>query len=181
MSKSFPSYENVQKVREKLKDIAYQHWINDDFLTWKWWLLLILSIVPWIIWWKIVDKKRIIEILLYGTFIVILCMILDNLGTDLIWWGYPHKLFQSFPPLVPADITLVPCLMMLVYQWTNKWKSFLIMDLILSLLMSYLGEPFFIWLNFYQLTKWKLFYSFLFYNFSGIFCRWIVLKLKLLN
>ena len=112
------------------------------------------------------------EILLYGTLKAILAMLLDNIGTDLMWWGYPTKLFQMFPPLLPADITLVPYLMMLIYQWTHSWTWFLLFNLILSLFMAYIGEPLFIWLDFYELNNWKLVYSFLFYNISGVIFRW---------
>jgi hypothetical protein len=181
MSKSFPSFEEVSNVREKLKVISYEHWINDDLFTWKWWVLLLLSIVPWFIWWKISDKKRLTEILLYGTIIAILAIILDNIGTDLLWWEYPDKLFQMIPPLFPADITLVPCLMMLVFQWTKTWKTFLILNFVLSLLMAYIGEPLFIWLNFYHLNQWKLLYSLLFYIITAIIARWVVLKTKVFN
>lgn len=178
MSNPYPSFKEVQMVRQKLKEISYQHWIHDDFLTWKWWLLMLLSIVPWIIWWKIADKKRLTDILLYGMLITIFCIILDNIGTDLIWWEYPDKLFQMIPPLIPADITLVPCLMMLVYQWTSTWKTFFLFNFFLSLVMAYLGETFFIWLNLYKLNGWSLIYSLLFYNISGLVARWIVLKTK---
>ncbi|NHM32056.1 hypothetical protein [Neobacillus terrae] len=109
MSKLLPTYRDIQQLRGKLRDISYEHWLHNDLFTWRWWLLLLLTIVPWIIWWRLVDKKRVAEILLYGTLIAILAILLDNIGTDLIWWGYPTKLFQMFPPLVPADITVVPC------------------------------------------------------------------------
>src|SRR5206468_11013501 len=134
--------------------------------------LLFLTIVPWLIWWRVADKKNFNEILLYGLIIGILSIILDNIGTDLLWWEYPDKLFQMIPPLFPADLTLVPCLMMLVYQWTKSWKSFLFLNFILSLFMSYVGETLFIWLNLYKLIEWKLFYSLLFYNVCGIFARY---------
>jgi hypothetical protein len=178
MSKPFANYNDVQEIREKLKETSYEHWIHDDVFTWKWWLLLSLTIVPWFIWWRVVDKKGLNEILLYGAFIAISAIILDNIGTDLLWWGYPTKLFQMVPPLFPADITLVPCLMMLVYQWTKTWKSFLLSNFILSLFMAYIGESLFIWLDLYELNEWKLTYSLLFYNIGGIIFRWIVIKIK---
>ncbi|WP_217269645.1 CBO0543 family protein [Neobacillus endophyticus] len=131
------------------------------------------------IWRKLKDKQRLMEILFYGILIMISAIVLDNLGTDLMWWVYPTKLFQMFPPLIPADLALVPCLMMVVYQWTKTWKAFLIYNFLLSLFMAYLGEPFFIWLKLYQLIHWKLFYSLLYYNISGTLARWLVLKVKI--
>lgn len=37
MSSAFPSYDEVKKVREQLSNVSYLHWVNNDFLTWKWW------------------------------------------------------------------------------------------------------------------------------------------------
>lgn len=177
MNSSTPSFEEVQKARDKFSDLAYQHWLHDDLFTWKWYLLLILTFFPWIIWWKLVDKNRLPEIILFGALIMIPTYVLDNIGTDLIWWEYPDKLFQMIPPLVPADLTLVPCSMMLIYQWSKSWKSFLILNFLLSLFSTYIGETLFIWLNFYELKTWKLIYSLIFYNLGGIAIRWLVLKI----
>lgn len=176
--KDYPSFEDVQKARQHLRNVAQEHWIHDDLFTWKWWFLLVLSFIPWYFWWKFADKKRLTEILLYGMLIALFCIILDNIGTDELWWDYPDKLYRMFPPLIPADISLVPCLMMVVYQISASWKDFLVKNFILSLLMAYLGENLFILLNFYELNSWKLFYSVIFYNVSGFISRWIVLKTK---
>jgi hypothetical protein len=94
-----------------------------------------------------------------------------------MWWEYPDKLFQMIPPLLPAALTLVPCSMMLIYQWSKSWKSFLIFNFLLSLFATYVREPIFIWLDFYELITWKLFYSLIFYNLGGIAIRWLVLKI----
>lgn len=176
MAKDYPSFQEVQNVREKFKNISYQHWVNDDLFTWKWWFLLFLSIFPWIVWWKIVDKRRLPEILMFGLIMATFAFLLDNIGTDLMWWEYPDKLLQMIPPLLPADLTLVPCIVMLIYQWTKTWKSFLLVNFIVSLWSVYLGETFFIWLDLYKLLEWKLIYSVLFYNIGGTIARWLVLK-----
>ncbi|WP_144854837.1 CBO0543 family protein [Paenibacillus cremeus] len=125
MENSYPSYDDLQQAREQLRQLSYQHWIHHDLLTWRWWLLLTLTIVPWIIWWRVANKSRRQETLLYGALIAIFAISLDDVGTHLLWWGYPDKLFQSIPPLIPADLTLVPVFMMLVYQLLQDWKLFL--------------------------------------------------------
>jgi len=173
---TFPSFDEVQKVRGKLLKIAYEHWVHDDFLTWKWWLLIVLSIVPWLVWIKIIDRERVHEILLYGFFIAICAIALDNIGTDLLWWGYPDKLLPMIPPLFPADWTLVPVILMVVYQFFHTWRSFIVANLVLGAFLAYLAEPVFIWLDFYQLYSWKLTYSYLFYIVTALVGRWLVLK-----
>jgi hypothetical protein len=98
VNKSFPSYDDVEKARSIFKEIAYEHWLNDDLLTWKWWLILGLTIIPWIIWWKIVDRSRRQEIFVFGLIIGILAMILDNLGTDFYGGDTQTNYFRCFLP-----------------------------------------------------------------------------------
>ncbi|WP_248924630.1 CBO0543 family protein [Paenibacillus hamazuiensis] len=174
MSKSYPSFDDVMKAREQLTELSYQHWLHDDFLSWKWWLQLALSVIPWFIWWKISDKKRIHEILLYGLLTGIMAITLDNIGTDLIWWSYPDKLFQMIPPMFPADYTLVPCSLMVVYQLTATWRTFLFANVILAAFNTLVGETLFIKLGFYRLHSWHLSYSFLFYIAAAMLARWII-------
>jgi hypothetical protein len=174
--KVIPTYQEIQKVRSQISHMLIKEWEVNTLFTWKWWFLVGLAIIPWFLFWWILDKKRIHEILLYGMLIGFFAGFLDNLGTDLLWWGYPIKMIPTVPPLITPDFTIVPCLMMLVYQYCQTWKSFLASNFILALLMAYVGEPFFIWLRLYELIEWKLIYSFLFYNISGIIARWIVLK-----
>ncbi|MFP3126288.1 hypothetical protein OH784_27130 [Ectobacillus funiculus] len=49
------NYQKVEEVRKYFRDLMQAQWMEDSFLTWKWWLLLFLTIIPIIIWWKIVD------------------------------------------------------------------------------------------------------------------------------
>lgn len=170
-----PSHEEINKIQEQLTNANYQRWIQEDFLTWKWWLLIALSIIPWFIWTKIVDKQRIHEILLYGFFISIIGTVLDIIGTELVWWSYPIKWFYMIPPLLPADLTLVPVTMMIVYQYSPKWKTFFIANLIVGAFLAYIAEPIFAWLEFYKLHSWKLTYSFIVYVAGTLLVRWIVI------
>jgi hypothetical protein len=175
-SASYPTYEEVQQVRKILSDVSREHWINDEFMTWRWWVLLGLTLVPLLIWWKIVDKNRAQEIALYGCLIGLLCAIVDNIGTELLWWGYPDKLFQMIPPLFPADLVLVPVSMMLVFQFFFEFKRFMIANAVLAGFMAYICEPIFIWIGYYELYSWSLTYSFLFYIAAAILARWLVVK-----
>ncbi len=177
MKAGYPSLEEVKKAREKLTELSFQHWYHDDFLTWKWWLLLTLSVLPWYLWWKIVDRERAVEILLYGGLFSGASILLDNIGTELMWWSYPDKLFQMVPPLIPADFTLVPTCMMVIYQLCGTFRAFALVHILFSLFTAFVAEPIFIWLKLYELHSWSLWYSFIFYVLSGFLFRWFVHKL----
>ncbi|MGF7030679.1 hypothetical protein J2T17_001584 [Paenibacillus mucilaginosus] len=99
---SFPSYEDVQKARSLLAEVSEAHWLQDDLHKPSWWLLLALTILPYVIWWKMVDRRRIQEIVLYGLLIALICMTFDSIGTDRLWWAILISCYISrrrcFPP-----------------------------------------------------------------------------------
>ncbi len=171
----YPSYDQVQEARRNFGQLSLEHWYHDDLFTWKWWLLLALTVLPYILWWQIANKRRAHELLLFGMLTAVFAIVLDNLGTELMWWGYPDKLVQFAPPLFPADLVLVPVCLMTVYQFFGEdLRRFLIAITIWGALLAYIGEPFFIWLGYYQLITWKLTYSLIFYVVASTLARWIV-------
>lgn len=49
MNSPYPTYEDVLRVRELFREASHDHWIHDDLFSWKRWLLLALTIIPWIL------------------------------------------------------------------------------------------------------------------------------------
>lgn len=153
------------------------NWIHNFVFSLKWWILLSLTIVPWFIWWKIVDKSRLTEISLYGFFIISVSTILDVIGWNYSLWYYPNTLLALCTPLIPIDYTLLPILYMLAYQYFSSWKSFSIILLILSFIFAFVWEPLAEMLKFYKQLKWNHFYSFFGFFLIGVLTRWMILKI----
>lgn len=179
MTLSYPSYEDIQAIREQLFKASMDHWIHHDFLSWKWWLLVGLTVIPWILWWNLVDRRRRQPIFLFGCLMSMFAVILDNLGTDLLWWGYPDKFLPAIPPLMSADLTLIPVCYMVIYQLFPGFKSFLTATVLLGAVLAYIAEPLiFIKLDLYRLNSWKLTYSLLFYVIAALVARFLVRTMK---
>lgn len=175
---NYPSFETVKEMRKHFKEILIQNWLGETFLHWQWWLLIILLLVPWFIWWKVVDKKRLNVIVPFGLLILIFNSFIDDLGTGSFWWYYPHKIIPTLNILKSPDYSIIPCAMMLVFQYFNTWRTFLLSNLVLSLFFSQVGERIFIALGLYELITWNLFFSILHYNIAGLLARWMVLKIS---
>jgi hypothetical protein len=156
---SYPTKDEINKVDNQLTELRLENFIHEDFLSPQWWFLLALTIMPWILWWILVDKTRIKQIWLYGALITILIIYLDDIGSELNLWNYPFKLVTIVPRLNPVDISVLPVMHMLVYQYFSKWKPFIIANIIVSLLNSYIAEPLFVKFGIYELTHWKYSYS----------------------
>lgn len=157
----YPSYEDVKKARETLKDVSTSHWLHDDLFSWKWWLLLVAAIVPWIIWLKVRDKDRTFEIFSYGLTWAMFACLFDVIGGEMILWGYPDKVLPMVPPLFPADVTVIPISYMFVYQYTKTFKSYFVFSLIVSAIFAYVIEPLFIKGGMFALHNWKHTFSFI--------------------
>lgn len=150
----YPTFEDVKNARETLKDLSIRHWLHDDLFTWQWWLLLAATFLPWVIWLKYHDKARTLEILCYGLLWATLASITDVIGGDLLLWGYPDKLLPMVPPLLPADMAVIPVSFMFIYQYAKTFKTYVVSSLLLSGGFSYVIEPIFIKVEMFALHNW---------------------------
>jgi hypothetical protein len=143
-----------------------------ELFSWVWWLLIALIIVPLAVWWKLVDKKRLIEICMFGLLINIAATFLDVLGSELLLWEYPVHVLPRVPLLIPVDYVVLPVIQMYIYQRFPKWKKYIIVSVIAAALQSFVAEPLAIWIGQYKLVLWQLIYSFPIYliiDFSAKF------------
>ncbi|MBD3919180.1 hypothetical protein H8B09_10475 [Paenibacillus sp. PR3] len=174
MSVPTTTFEEIKKVDHQLSEMRKHYFYEHDLFKYQWWLLLVLAIVPWIIWAKLVDKSRLREILLYGSIISIIVVLLDDTGGELGLWSYPYQLIRLAPRLHPVDFAVLPVCHMLVYQYFRSWRSFVIANVIMSLVFSFIAEPLLVWLHIYDLDNWKYIYSFPLYIAKAMLVKWIV-------
>lgn len=167
----YPANRDVYEAKDKLMEAMLRHWYFDDLRKWTWWLSLVLTIIPLIIWWKIVDRKRLLEITVYGLLANITATFLDVIGSELVLWSYPDRLLPNLPRLLPIDYVVVPVAYMLIYQYFPKWKDFVIAMTVLSLIFSFVAEPLLVLLNMYELHYWQYWYSLPIYFAIGVVLR----------
>lgn len=172
-----PTHIEIQQQISKSNEMMVDYWIHYVVFSLKWWILLALTIIPWFLWWKFVDKSRITEISLYGFFIISVSTILDVIGWNYSLWFYPDTLLGLCTPLIPIDYTILPILYMLIFQYFSSWKSFSLVLLILSFSFAFVLEPVAEMLDIYKPLKWKHIYSFFGFFLLGVFSRGIVLKI----
>lgn len=170
-------FERIIELQQQLTNLEHKYWMDNVLFTFNWWILLCLFIIPWLIWWKFVDKKRLQEILLYGVIIMILSSILDDLGVASLLWAYPYQLLQVLDRLDAIDLTVLPVIYMIIYQYFTKWKSFLLAHILLSSLFVFIAEPMLVWMNIYVPISWKIIYSFPIYIIIAITVKWFTDKI----
>jgi hypothetical protein len=121
----------------------YEYWREfSSFNTWQFWLLVFLFIIPLVIVYLKIDRKRALQIGFYGFNIHVWLSYIDRYGTYHGYWGYPYQMIIQFPNIIVLDSSLVPVLFMFVYQWTIKnGKSFYIYTTLLCFFLAFIFRP----------------------------------------
>ncbi|WP_240374011.1 CBO0543 family protein [Bacillus piscicola] len=149
--------------------------------TFNWWLLVFIMIFPFLIWLKVVDKSRLLEIMIVGLFAGIIASFLDMVGVSFSLWSYGNQLLQVLPMLSPVNFSLLPCIYMLVYQRIPSWKPYVIILTLLAAFGAFVAEPVFSWLHIYHVITWKYSYSFPIYIAIGIGIKALTEKLAVIQ
>ncbi|PGT88881.1 CBO0543 family protein [Bacillus sp. AFS040349] len=149
-----PTYEDILKINENLNNTSFSHWYHDDLFTVTWWFLLLSTIGPFIVWNKFRDRNRSLELILFGLISSLLASFLDEVGIFLGLWGYPDKLIPIIPPLVPADVAVIPVFSMLIYQYSPTLTSYIWKYIIFAGILAFMIEPAFVKFDMYAYHKW---------------------------
>ncbi|MGQ7885418.1 CBO0543 family protein [Paenibacillus sp. WC2504] len=119
------------------------------------------------------DKKRLIDIVLFGDIMSFLIFLLDHIGCELNLWVYPHKLFPVIPESSAFDLGILPALHMLLFQFFTKWRSYLIANILMATVFAFLCEPISVWIGLYKTLHWRYIYSFPLYILKALIIKWI--------
>lgn len=177
------SFDEVMAAEKNYHVVFKSYWYQHNYLTLRWWFLVVLSIVPAVIWWIVVDKKNLIEITAFGLFYGVAAIIMDSIGSNAMVWAYPIRLSPYInPQMYPYDVGVVIIPFMLVYQrWNNTFKNFFIATGILSLFIAFIAETSMTAMGIYMQITWRHIYSFPIYWILGIICWWIIKHFKVLE
>lgn len=150
----------------------YQYWLQHSLFTWQWWVMMGLIVLCSGIFWLLVNKQHLLQIVFYGSLISIICIILDVAGTNLGWWTYPQQLVWFYlPPIIPLDLCILPIEHMLVYQYFPKWRGFVLTLVVVGLVNAFIAEPLYVWAGLYKLYSWWYVYSVPIYIIKGVVAK----------
>ncbi|MCM3651801.1 CBO0543 family protein [Metabacillus litoralis] len=147
-------------------------WYENIFLGWEWWLGVILTFLPWLIWIKVRPKESSDRLLYVGLIVVLITCGLDFLGVILGLWFYIYKVIPIIPSFAPYDFSILPVTVLLLLQCKQNISPFT-KAIFFAFLGSFVGEPLFKWLHFYQEIHWNSFYSFPIYFVIYLFANWV--------
>ncbi|OPX90081.1 MAG: hypothetical protein A4E53_01296 [Pelotomaculum sp. PtaB.Bin104] len=178
MNQIAPSFIKESELQKEADIALRENWMNDIVFTWHWWLLVALFIIPWLVWWKVVDRKKIFEILTYGFMVMIMSSLFDAIGVENDLWEYHYQFIPLLDVFIVYDVSVIPVTYMLIYQYFSTWKSFTIASIVVSGMFSFVSEPILVWLNYHDLFKWEYFYSFPIFIVIAITLKYLIIKIK---
>lgn len=164
--------------QRQLTAIHIERWLREDVFTFRWWLLLVLLTLSLYLWWKIVDKKRLPEIMLYTMLTMIVVMAKVEYGQELTLWDYPTDILPIFPPLTSIELISMPLIYSLVYQFFRGRKSFIWATLITTAIVCFILEPLMAWGELYELLHWEYYLNYPLYAAMAIGVGAVVNKIS---
>jgi len=172
-----PTWQDILEIANQYSVNRIEYWLNEVLFSFSWWILLITTVSLLITWIIILDKTRKLEIISYGMMVAIIGNLGDMIGLSFSLWGYPHTLLHM-PEILEIHNIMMPILYMVVYQYFRQWKTFFIAAAINAVFFAFILEPLIIWLQIYELYKWKYIYSIVPYFVIAVVLKWIINKLK---
>lgn len=152
------------EMQVKLTADHMEKWLAEDFLRLHWWALIVIYIVCIVVWWKLLDKRRLKELLLFTALAYIAVLAINEYGQELILWDYPTDIIPWFPPLSSVNLLLLPLIYSLAYQRFTLPRIFFSAVLVATAAFCFLIEPLLAWGGFFELLNWQYWMSFPLYT-----------------
>ena len=162
--------QSVELQRQLTTD-HIDRWLAEDFLRLRWWVLIVFYIVCAVVWWKLLDKRRLKEILLFTAMAYIAVLTINEYGQELILWDYPTDIIPFFPPLSSVNLLLLPSIYSLIYQRFSVLKTYFPAMLVATAVFCFVLEPLLAWGGFFELLNWKYWMSFPVYIAMALLVR----------
>ena len=120
-----------------------------------------MLMVPWVIWWNVVDRKRITEIFAFGLLTSLVSSLMNGNGLNLLLWSYPYHLLPFSPRAYSFSLSVLPVAFMIIYQYWTRVRSFALAIGVFLAAVAFIVQPLLSWANIYKLIDWNYLYSFL--------------------
>lgn len=152
--------DEIINLKNRLLSLELRHFYTRELFGWVWWLGIACIIGVAVIWWKIIDKRRLTELFLFGLIVGVTSVSLDVIGSGMVLWVYPINIPVPIPILVPVDFFILPAVFSIIYQKCPAWGMYMLASAAAATLLSFGFEPFAMWIGQYKLMSWHLIYSF---------------------
>lgn len=159
-SKQINVIHHIQSMHRDLLNTWINYWHDYSYLnTWQFWVVLAFFILPLIAIFFLIDRRKALLIGFYGFNIHVWFTYIDTIGGASNLWFYPYKIFPFFTTSFALDVSFIPVVFMLVYQWTiNHKKNYYLYSFLLCVFLTFIFKRILIDLKLFQLVKANYFH-----------------------
>lgn len=97
-----------------------------DVGTPTYWGVIAVIVVAYTGWYRLTDKRRLADLLLFGSLLAVMRMITDVAGVSSGFWYYKVRILPMAPSIFLYNLTIIPLTFMLVQQYSSNWKQFFV-------------------------------------------------------
>ncbi|WP_347551434.1 CBO0543 family protein [Pseudalkalibacillus hwajinpoensis] len=118
-------FVHILSLKKELEKTYIEYWQQfSSFSSWQFWVVLAMLLIPLIVLYFKIDRRKIFLLGFFGYSIHVLAAYTDALGIRKSWWDYPYVALPQLPGSIGIDASLIPVYFILLYQWClNKDKS----------------------------------------------------------
>lgn len=171
--------EQILKTSEYLSNLIVTQWVNQHFLSPTWFILVFIILFSYALFFYLVDKQRIMEILLFGSLVATAVVVYDAILLQFGYWTTLISVLPFYPNIFLGNVTLIPLYAMLVYQYTSSWRSFILWNAVWAVLFIF-GYYNFVLQNlqvFTYLKPFAVYIDFFLLSIVGLISRGIMVTL----
>ena len=170
---------HLMQTSAYLDKIVIEKWLSEQFLSPVWIGLFLFVLFTYILFFYLADKKRIVELLLFGSLVAVAFSIYDSVGELIGLWATFFRMVPLQQNFFMSDLTIVPLYAMLIYQYSTSWKTFFATTVVWAGLVAFVF--YYIILNrlnvFMYLTPFGPYIDFVFLILIGLIARGILVVL----
>lgn len=168
--------DQITDAQESLTNLMLEYWkLYSHMGTWQFWVNVAMLVVPLIVIYFFIDRRRAFHIGFFGLNVHIWFTYIDATGIRFGLWDYPYQAIPIMSVSFSLDVSLIPVIFMLLYQWTlNNGKNYYLWSTGLSIFLSFILKPILVYFDLFELNKWvNFFHLFIGYTIIVLFSKWL--------
>lgn len=147
--------EMILQTRTTLHSLVMEKWLTEDLFSLRWWSMVGLVALSYLICFSLFDKRRISQLFLFGSLLTVGAAVYETVGVNFVLWFCATPIFPIVPCLFVPYLTVLPVYYMLIFQYTATWQQFSMWNLIAVGIYSFGLLPIFIHFKISEMDNWQ--------------------------
>lgn len=149
----------IYQKRQELWSLLLTNW-QTDITTIKLWGMVAVIVLAYVVWYRLTDKTRLANLILYGALVTIIRELVDLFGVTMGLWFYKIGILPLSPSILLQDWTIIPLTFMLVQQYSLGWRKFFICNAVGAGIWAGVILPVLVYFNILVFVRWNYLYAF---------------------